>query len=274
MAEEQAREELLGTFKSLLESGDYSDFVITCGTDTYNVHKSVVCTRSGFFKGAERFTAGQEAATAKADLSEDEPEIVKLLLQYLYEGEYDVKLVDIKLVNMAHSTRPVVRGNILSPCHYSFPHTCQPYCFDDDYAWVCQHHQCCSQNCCVNFVCTQCCPDWIPPPKGADASQLLLSAKMYEIGDKYDVLGLKQLALAKFSLACEKYWESQQFAPAAHYAFSTTPESDKGLRDIVIKTIADHMKMLNSPAVEALLNEFNGLAMGVLKIRAKDLGLI
>jgi hypothetical protein len=97
---------------------------------------------------------------------------------------------------------------------------------------------------------------------------------MYEIGDKYDVPGLKQLALAKFSFASVRYWDSQEFAPAAHYAFSTTPESDKGLRDIVTKTIADHMKTLNSPAVEALLNEFNGLAMGVLKIRAKDLGWI
>ena len=70
---ERAREVLMGTFKwyrnfidkaravltvlyySLLESGDYSDFVITCGSDTYNVHKSVVCARSEFFKRAERF---------------------------------------------------------------------------------------------------------------------------------------------------------------------------------------------------------------------------
>ncbi|CAN9416642.1 unnamed protein product [Alternaria alternata] len=270
MAAEQAREELVGTLKSLLESGDYSDFVITCGTDTYNVHKNVVCTRAGFFKGAERFTTGQEAAAAKADLSEDEPEIVKLLVQYLYEGEYDIKLTD-----MAHSAQPVVRVYKDDYSHYSFPRTCQNVkCPNPN---VCRHHYCNSNRCnasCVNFVCTECCPDWVPPTMGADASQLLVNAKMYEIGDKYDVLGLKQLALAKFSLACETYWESQQFAPAAHYAFSTTPESDKGLRDIVTKTIADHTKTLNSPAVEALLNEFNGLVTGVLKMRAKDLGWI
>jgi hypothetical protein len=196
---------------------------------------------------------------------------VKLLVQYLYEGEYDIKLTD-----MAHSAQPVVRVNTQFRYYdYSFPHTCRNgNCPNPD---LCHHHDCYSSKCnasCVDFVCTECCPDWVPPTKGTDASQLLLSAKMYEIGDKYDVLGLKQLALAKFSLACEKYWESQEFAPAAHYAFSTTPESDKGLRDIVTKTIADHMKTLNSPAVEALLNEFNGLAMSVLKIRAKDLGWI
>jgi hypothetical protein len=97
---------------------------------------------------------------------------------------------------------------------------------------------------------------------------------MYEIGDKYDVLGLKQLSLAKFSLACDEHWNSDQFAPAAHHAFSTTPEDDKGLRDIVTKTIADHMKLLKKPAVEALLNEFNGLAVSLLKIKGKELGWI
>lgn len=202
---------------------------------------------------------------------------MKLLVQYLYEGEYDIKLTDVKLADMADSARPVVCDSKVYGYHYCFPHTCQTDCDIYTTAHVCHHHRCGSGECnssCVDFVCTQCCPDWVPPTTGTEATQLLVSAKMYEIGDKYDVLGLKQLALAKFSLACEKYWESQEFAPAAHYAFSTTPESDKGLRDIVTKTIADHMKTLNSPAVEALLNEFNGLAMGVLKMRAKDLGRI
>ena len=45
--------------RSLLSSGDYSDLVITCGTDIYNVHKAVVFSQSGFFQGAERFAAGK-----------------------------------------------------------------------------------------------------------------------------------------------------------------------------------------------------------------------
>jgi hypothetical protein len=198
---------------------------------------------------------------------------VKLLVQYLYEGEYDVKLTDIKLADMAHSAKPALRVNKRYGYHYFFPHTCQNGQCSQPF--LCPHHYCDGDECmssCVDFVCTECCHNWVPQTTDTDASQLLLSAKMYEIGDKYDVVGLKQLALAKFSLACAKCWESQEFAPAAHYAFSTTPESDKGLRDIVTKTIADHMKIIKSPAAEALLNEFNGLAMGVLKIRAKDLG--
>jgi hypothetical protein len=34
------------------------------------------------------------------------------------------------------------------------------------------------------------------------------------------------------------------------------------------------MKLLNKPAVEALLHKFNGLATAVLKLRAKELGWV
>lgn len=40
---------------SLLETGAYSDLTITCGSDTYKVHKAVVCERLDFFARALRF---------------------------------------------------------------------------------------------------------------------------------------------------------------------------------------------------------------------------
>jgi len=102
----------------------------------------------------------------------------------------------------------------------------------------------------------------------------MLHAQMYEIGDKYDVVGLKELAREKYLCASAKYWDDEHFAPAAHYAFSTTPEDDNGLRNVVSTTISQHMTLLNKPAVEALLAEFNGLALGLLKMRAKELGWV
>lgn len=112
------------------------------------------------------------------------------------------------------------------------------------------------------------------PASQEAAKQLLLHAKMYEIGDKYDVVGLKQLALEKFRQACLLYWNCDDFAPAAHHAFTTTPEQDKGLRDVVSNTISQHMTLLRKPAIEALLNEFNGLAVGLLKAHGKNLGWV
>ncbi|KAI4953062.1 hypothetical protein J4E86_006601 [Alternaria arbusti] len=82
--------------KDLRTSGKYSDFTITCGGDTHHVHKNIVCCRSGFFERAERFPAGREAAESKVDLPEDDPAIVKLLIQFLYENDYETKDLTIK----------------------------------------------------------------------------------------------------------------------------------------------------------------------------------
>ena len=40
---------------SLSLSGEYSDLTITCGPDTYKVHKAIVCSQSSFFSKAEKF---------------------------------------------------------------------------------------------------------------------------------------------------------------------------------------------------------------------------
>ena len=40
---------------SLRSSGEYSDLTITCGPDTYKVHKAIVCSQSSFFSKAEKF---------------------------------------------------------------------------------------------------------------------------------------------------------------------------------------------------------------------------
>jgi hypothetical protein len=112
------------------------------------------------------------------------------------------------------------------------------------------------------------------PPANGDASQLMLHAQMYEIADKYDVTGLKELAREKFLRACAKYWNDDHFAPAAHHAFTSTSEDDYGLKKVVSSTISQHMALLKKPEVEALLTEFNGLALGLLKARATELGWV
>lgn len=37
---------------SLLKSGEFSDLTITCQGATFNIHKSVVCYQSRFFRNA------------------------------------------------------------------------------------------------------------------------------------------------------------------------------------------------------------------------------
>ncbi|KAF1848767.1 uncharacterized protein K460DRAFT_384787 [Cucurbitaria berberidis CBS 394.84] len=269
---------------ALLDSGAFSDLTVTCGSDSYKVHKNIVCARGDFFARAIRFD-GKEAEERIIDLPNDDPTMVKLLIQYMYEGGYDPTLPD-----------DLVQGSVAFPFAYNatiatpskkkskkgasaaktkaFPHICS----DNRYGYICRDdlcdHHVCGEDCtrsCVEFTCKQCYPPTSPVPDiQGPASQLLVHAEMYEIADKYDIVGLKDLVVEKFNRACQNFWDDPTFAIAAHHAFSTTPDHDKGLRDIVSKTISDHMvALVQKPEVEALLTEFNGLAFGLLKMKTE-----
>ncbi|KAI4639934.1 hypothetical protein J4E93_008733 [Alternaria ventricosa] len=213
---EAAQKQVLTSLKGFLESGAYSDLTITSGSDTFNVHKVIVCGRAEFFARTLKF-----AESDIIDLPEDESAIVKLLVQYLYEGEYEPFLPDT--------------GSTLNLSS-------------------------------VKFNCEECNPS-VPslPLLNGKVDQLLLHAKMYEYADKYDVVGLKDLAIEKFSRSCKHFWDKDQFSVAAHHVFSTTVDTDKGLRDIVSATISAHMGLVKKPEVKVLMTEFNGLALGILE---------
>jgi hypothetical protein len=86
MGQKRRHDEFRESMKSLLQTGKHSDFTIVCGDDTYKVHKSIVCSQCDFLDAASRF--GREAEEGKIDLVDDEPEIVKYMIQYLYELDY------------------------------------------------------------------------------------------------------------------------------------------------------------------------------------------
>ncbi|KAJ6197807.1 hypothetical protein J3E72DRAFT_395355 [Bipolaris maydis] len=220
------QKQLLDSLRSSLASSAYSDFKITCGSDTYKVHKVIVCNRAGFFARAVSF-GGRETKSGILDLPEDEPETVKLLIQYLYEGEYEPQLPPAaESLSTTAIYTPVKRGKSSSKkpdYHLVFPHTCS---YD----------------------------------------------KMYEMAEKYEVISLKELAKEKFNRGYNRFWNTLDFHIAASHAFSTTPEDDTGLRDLVSQTITKHMELTQAPDIRKLLMQFNGLALGILDAKGKEVG--
>lgn len=95
---------------------------------------------------------------------------------------------------------------------------------------------------------------------------------MYELADKYDVVGLKELAKEKFSRGCKRFWNAPNFPIAAFHAFESTPEEDNGLRYCVSQTIATNMQLVRKAKIRALLMKFNGLALGILDAKSEELG--
>ncbi|KAF2134922.1 hypothetical protein P153DRAFT_329795 [Dothidotthia symphoricarpi CBS 119687] len=276
-----SQKQLLASFKGLLKSGAYSDLTVTCGDDSYKVHRVIVCERADFFARAIKFGGQKEAENRTIDLPEDDPDVIKLLIQYLYEGEYEPLLptdgsegsLPRKVAQPKIIPPPSTSGYGQAPMTYDFPHSCEyGYC---NYPRLCPHHIC-GTNCrytCNMFTCQICSPPQLPlPALNGTSFQLVTHAKVYEMADKYDVVGLKALAVEKLSRACEHFWDHDDFAVAANYAFSTTMENDRGLRDLVSTTISKHIELVEKPEIKVLLSQFNGLALGILEEKIKEHG--
>jgi hypothetical protein len=97
---------------------------------------------------------------------------------------------------------------------------------------------------------------------------------MYEIADKYDVVGLKDLAREKFKLSCGAFWDKDDFSTAADYVVSTTMAEDKGLREIVSSTISNHMEIIHKADIQILLSENGDLSLAVMLKKADEHGWV
>lgn len=213
----------------------------------------------------------QESEKANINLPDDEPAIVKLAVNYFYTGDYTCdpqEPTDLSSPVLTSGEKPSHNEEGESYT-YDFPHSCSDRGRRKQCLPLCPHHQCGTGYCdneCFDFVCGSCEDgDYSPRSKHKHlAEDLLVHTKAYEIADKYNITGLKELSKEKFRKGCEKYWYTDPFRVSAKYAFSTTVEEDKGLRDIVIDTVAKHTILIREPQIQVLMKEFGDLALGVL----------
>lgn len=111
-----------------------------------------------------------------------------------------------------------------------------------------------------------------PPPPiydmascGSEGMVLNLHAQMYALADKYGIHDLKDLVREKFAEVASSYWDGSGFLMAVQTVYSSTPETDHGLRDIIVDTLSQHRELLKKVEIEALVKEVNGLAYGLLR---------
>ena len=83
-------------------------------------------------------------------------------------------------------------------------------------------------------------------------SELHTHAKMYAMGDQYDIRDLKDEALWKFEKAIEAKKEHSDELPylvaVIPTVYATTPDSDRGLRDVVVAFGARNLEHLKDLA--------------------------
>lgn len=95
----------------------------------------------------------------------------------------------------------------------------------------------------------------------------MLHAELYAVAEKYQVPALKPLVTEKFSRACARFWDRDEFVGAARCVFASTPERDWGLRGVVVKTLFEHLGVLiEKEGVRELVREEGEVAVGVLRM--------
>ncbi|KAI0103922.1 hypothetical protein GGR51DRAFT_522909 [Nemania sp. FL0031] len=99
------------------------------------------------------------------------------------------------------------------------------------------------------------------PPSYSD---LVVHAKVYALAAKYFISSLKTLALRKFILATKKPWTPDDLIETAEEVYASTLESDRGLRDTVVKTLFENRKLLADESIQDILKRLNALTYDLL----------
>jgi hypothetical protein len=199
-----------------------------CGSDTYLVHKAIICPQSDFFKAACRPDTFQEGSTNIIDITtsagRDKPADTKITSEN-FDWDLDVETTaSVKLM-----------------IHYFYHHD---YLDFERYTLI------------VN---------------GKVVLKVLphQHSRMYAMGEKYGIPGLKAVALGKFSeWGCKgtKQIYTHHISTATVIAFNSTPGSDKSLREEVLKLLDGGRQLWkNDVAIQEMILSMPEVAYGLYR---------
>ncbi|GIZ44816.1 hypothetical protein CKM354_000800300 [Cercospora kikuchii] len=286
---ERPRQDLLAGLAAIYQSRDFSDLVIFGREGTrHAVHRAIVCPRSEFIYRACKEGRWREGVEGQITLPEDD-EVVRLIVEYFYLLDYDpiIRLPDPTTPASRHSSdatsvrtdagnyghvygtsaisafggpaspfSPPFRARTdsaltmhampLGATEYTAYNTNQP-----------RRRQQANRSMVTNP------PE--PSPLATQEPHLVLHARMYAAAEQYGVGGLKALCLDKFKIQLTRHWDAVELAEAIHVVYSSTPATDKDMREAVADTLGWHNRLLDKPEIEVAILEINGLAYELLK---------
>ncbi|KAH0154084.1 hypothetical protein KCU67_g9204, partial [Aureobasidium melanogenum] len=231
---ESSKDFLLSTIANLHESGAYSDFKIVCGSDTYNVHKNIICPQSDFFRAACRPDTFREGKTGIVTLPSSVMRNVETM-----DTPITTRTLDWDLDVENNTTIGLM-------IHYFYHHDYPSRTPDGD----------------INVF---------GSAKWREGC-LVQHARMYAMGDKYGVPGLKALALRKFKTNLESDLKHTYFELASVIAitFLGTPSTDQSLREEVVGFFHTHQNTSNNPLMVVIIKEHPDLVYALYRQLLQD----
>ncbi|KAF4467529.1 hypothetical protein FALBO_5593 [Fusarium albosuccineum] len=249
-----------------IDTGLYSDLEIKCGNKQYQVHKAIICPRSSFFRSACR-TDFREGQSNVIDLQEDDPEAVDSLIHYIYNGYYPK--MDPRTQGISQD-RLGAAGWKLETFGRIFP-------FQDLSVKISLSRSLCQDLSVKISLSRSLCQDLSVKISlsrspyeiftsltdalytgeftgGLQVKFLVLHAKVYALAEKYEVSGLKEMAQRCFQIisncggCCSK-----EFAHACEFVYTTTIDSDRGLRDVVVQALHENPRALDEEHIQGAM---------------------
>ncbi|KAF2492688.1 hypothetical protein BU16DRAFT_541496 [Lophium mytilinum] len=219
--------------RSLYTTEHYSDLAIVCRKDTYEVQKAVICPRSAVFAKALR-GPGKESEEVEIDLSVEDPKMLERMICFFYHLDYLPTSPNSFLQRHSGQKKEYISG--MCPCVSSLEE------HDIDLAWR-------RGTFCVNHTAH---------------NVLKIHALMYAMGDKYGCSDLKIIARAKFEAFLDCSSGCSEVARVIPIVFGTTPDSDLGLRNLIVEEIVKK-DYLAFEAMENAVGKTDGLPLAILK---------
>ncbi|KAN0074894.1 BTB/POZ fold [Elaphomyces granulatus] len=208
-------EEMQSLLSSLYLNPKYSDLTIICGTEAFSAHRNIVCSRSAYFA---RACDGEfkEASSREIKLPDREPVLVKKTLEFLYTGDYTPEGYEFMsyTTSEAGTKTPPSEPQDGLPANGPSPDGSQPR---------------------MNKL------------FGEQALSLsCFHVLMYVEADYFQVDRLKALAKEKFCASFMDKPDRKSFQAAVVEVYRSTPEYDRGLKDVVIASTRNNLATLRN----------------------------
>jgi hypothetical protein len=226
-----------------LESGEYSDFLITCGDREFHVHRIIICPRSSYFRMLckENF---MEGLTKRLQLEDEDPDVFQAVLTYLYTGIYET--AKIAGEEEEHSTTDAKQEEIRSAPGSSSGCSSSGDSETDD--------------------------EGRGTGRPATTSGILAHIQLYASGDKFDIRDLKDLSAQMFrNQLIRAPCDQLDVASIIRAVYQSTPGNDKGLRPTLVEYCVQNLDhLIRNDEVADVLSEFGQCSWDLLRSYKED----
>ncbi|KAL8737714.1 MAG: hypothetical protein Q9181_001432 [Wetmoreana brouardii] len=114
-----------------------------------------------------------------------------------------------------------------------------------------------------------------PAQQSSESCALSINTGMYVMGDRYNLVALKNLARAKFSAALPSGWKQDNFPNVIRIIYDQTLTTDRGLRDRVLPVLQAHWQELRTrKAFMAVVQDHAEFAVELIEAWAKTSQLL